>query len=186
MTAQLLTARLVTERLVLDAPGETDVLDVLEACLDAETQAWVPLPQPYTRESAEFFVRSYCPHGLASHRYTVWAIHPRNGGRLIGALEVRSDDRPGSASLGCWSAPWARGQGYLREALRAVAAFALDPARGGFEQLNWECVPENAASRRLAEAAGFDFAGGIRTIVELHGRMREARVGTLRRDDVLR
>jgi len=186
MTAPLLTARLTTRRLVLAPPTDADIPDVLEACQDAETQAWVPLPQPYTRESAEFFVRSYCPHGLASHRYTVWALHLREGGRLIGALEVRSDDRPGSASLGCWSAPWARGQGYLREALRAVAAFALDPARGGFEQLNWEYVPENAASRRLAEAAGFDFGAGTRTIVELHGRMREARVGTLRRDDVLR
>lgn len=186
MTAPLLTARLVTGRLVLDAPGESDIPDVLEACQDAETQAWVPLPHPYTRENAEFFVRSYCPHGLASRRYTVWAIRPRDGGRLIGALEVRGDDRPGSASLGCWSAPWARGRGYLSEALRAVAGFALDPARGGYEQLNWEYVPGNDASRRLAEAVGFDFGAGIRTIVELHGRAREARVGTLRRDDVVR
>lgn len=186
MTGPLLTARLVTERLVLDAPAESDIPDVLEACQDAETQAWVPLPRPYTRESAEFFVRSYCPHGLASRQYTVWAVRPRSGGRLIGALEVRRDERPGSASLGCWSAPWARGRGYLREALRAVAAFALDPAGGGYEQLNWECLPDNAASRRLAEAAGFDFGAGIRTVVELHGRAREARVGTLRRDDVVR
>ena len=152
-----MTPRLVTERLVLDAPRGEDVDAVFEACQDADTQRWVPLPTPYTRESAEFFVRSYCPHGLASGQYTVWAIRPRDGGRLIGALEVRRDDRPGSASLGCWSVPWARGRGYLREALRAVAAYALDPAGGGHEQLNWECVPENTASRRLAESAGFDF-----------------------------
>lgn len=184
MTAQLLTTRLVTARLVLDAPGEDDIPDVLEACQDAQTQAWVPLPSPYTRESAEFFVRSYCPHGLASHRYTVWALHPRGGGRMLGALEVRRDERPGSASLGCWSGPWARGRGYMREALVAVIQHALDPVGGGFEQLNWEYVPGNEASRRLAEAAGFDFAKAARTTVELHGGTREARVGTLRRDDV--
>lgn len=184
MTAQLLTTRLVTARLVLDAPGEDDIPDILQACQDAETQRWVPLPTPYTRESAEFFVRSYCPHGTASHRYTVWALRPRGGGRLLGALEVRRDDRGGSASLGCWSGPWARGHGYMREALVAVALYALDPAGLGYERLNWEYVPGNESSRRLAEAVGFDFAEGMRSIVSLHGKTREARVGVLRRDHV--
>ncbi|WP_431221335.1 GNAT family N-acetyltransferase [Leifsonia xyli] len=184
MTAPLLTAHLVTPRLVLDAPTEDDIPDVLAACEDAETQAWVPLPTPYTRESAQFFVRSYCPHGVASRRYTVWALHLREGGRMLGALEVRRDDRPGSASLGAWSGPWGRGHGYMREALVAVTRYALDPAGLGFDQLNWEYVPGNHASKRLAEAAGFGFDEGIRTIVELHGVRREARVGTLRRDDV--
>lgn len=184
MTAPLLTTRLVTRRLVLDQPVEADIPDVLDACQDAETRAWVPLPLPYTRESAEFFVRSYCPHGLASRRYTVWALHLATGGRMLGALEVRRDDRAGSASLGCWSGPWARGRGYMREALVAVTRHALDPDGLGFERLNWEYVPGNESSRRLADAAGFSFAEGIRTVVELHGERREARVGTLRRDDV--
>jgi RimJ/RimL family protein N-acetyltransferase len=184
MTAPLLATHLVTARLVLDAPAEGDIPDVLDACQDAETRAWVPLPSPYTQESAEFFVRSYCPHGLASRRYTVWGLHLRAGGRMLGALEVRRDERAGSASLGCWSAPWARGHGYMREGLTAVARHALDPTGLGYEVLNWEYVPGNDASRRLAEAAGFSFAEGIRTVVELHGVKREARVGTLRRDDV--
>lgn len=182
MTAPLLTAHLATARLVLGPPTEDDIPDVLEACLDPETQAWVPLPTPFRRESAEFFVRSYCPHGLASRRYTVWGLHLREGGRLLGALEVRRDDHSGSASLGCWSGPWARGNGYMREALVAVSGYALDPAGLGFDRLNWEYVPGNESSKRLAVAAGFGFAEGIRTTVELHGELREARVGTLRRD----
>ncbi|MGN7798752.1 hypothetical protein [Leifsonia sp. 22587] len=47
-------------------------------------------------------------------------------------------------------------------------------------------MPGNDASRRLAEAVGFDFGEGMRTLVSLHGEPREARVGTLRRDDVRR
>src|SRR5947209_7799363 len=143
-----MTALLLTARLALAAPTEDDIPDVVEACQDPETQAWVPLPSPYTRESAEFFVRSYGPHGAASGRYTVWALHLREGGRLLGALEARSDDAPGVASLGCWSGPWARGHGYMREALGAVARYALDPSGLGFEQLNWVYVPGNEASRR--------------------------------------
>ncbi|MFR0657168.1 GNAT family N-acetyltransferase, partial [Pantoea sp. SIMBA_079] len=80
----------------------------------------------------------------------------------------------GSASLGCWSGPWARGHGYMREALGAVTQYALDPHGLGLERLNWEYVPGNDRSRRLAEAAGFDFAEGMRTIVSLHGELREA------------
>ncbi|MDR6970647.1 GNAT family N-acetyltransferase [Leifsonia shinshuensis] len=186
MSAPLLATRLRTPRLVLDTPTDDDIPDVLAACLDAETQRWVPLPSPYTRESAEFFVRSYCPHGLASRRYTVWALHERSGGRMLGALEVRRDERAGSASLGCWSGPWARGRGFMREALSAVARHALDPDGLGLTSLNWEYVPGNDASRRLAEAVGFDFGEGMRTLVSLHGEPREARVGTLRRDDVRR
>jgi RimJ/RimL family protein N-acetyltransferase len=185
MTAPLLTARLVTERLVLDAPTENDIPDVLEACQDAETQRWVPLASPYTREVAEFFVNSYCPHGLASRRYTVWAVRPIDGGRMVGVVEVRRDDQAGSASVGCWSGPWGRGHGYMREALEALTRHALDPEGLGYEQLRWEYVPGNDASRRLAEAAGFAF-GADTTTVTLHGRAREARVGTLRRDDVRR
>lgn len=184
MTAPVLTMRLTTPRLVLDAPTDDDIPDVLAACEDVETQRWVPLPAPYTRESAEFFVRSYCPHGRASRRYTVWALHARGGGRLLGALEVRRDERPGSASLGCWSGPWARGQGYMREALGAVARYALAPEGLGFDRLNWEYVPGNEPSRRLAEAVGFGFGDGTRTVVMLHGEAREARVGRLGRDDV--
>ncbi|HEV7813185.1 MAG TPA: GNAT family N-acetyltransferase, partial [Leifsonia sp.] len=63
-----------TERLVLDTPRESDVDAVFQACQDPEIRRWVPLPDPYTRESAEFFVRSYVAHGSASGSYTVWAI----------------------------------------------------------------------------------------------------------------
>ena len=101
-----MTPRLVTERLVLDAPRGEDVDAVFEACQDADTQRWVPLPTPYTRESAEFFVTAYCPHGIASGQYTVWALRDRATGRFEGVLEVRRDDAPGCASLGCWLAPW--------------------------------------------------------------------------------
>jgi RimJ/RimL family protein N-acetyltransferase len=179
-----MTARLQTERLILDAPREDDIPAILLACQDPETQRWVPLPDPYTREDAEFFVRSYAPHGLASRRFTVWALRDADTGAFLGALEVRRDEAPGSASFGCWLAPWARGSGLMREALVAVCSYALDPDGLGFERLNWECLTGNAASRRLAEAAGFDFAGGERRSVGFRGEQREALVGTLGRDGV--
>jgi RimJ/RimL family protein N-acetyltransferase len=179
-----MTAWLQTERLVLDAPGQDDISDVLEACTDPETQRWVPLPTPYTRAEAAFFVDSYCPHGIASGRYTVWALHPLGGGRMLGALEVRRDEQPGTASLGCWLAPWARRQGFMREALSAVARYALSPDGLALERLHWEYLPGNEASRRLAEAVGFVFRDDLRRTVSLHDEAREALIGTLNRNGV--
>lgn len=178
---RVLTLR--TPRLVLDAPRESDIPAVLAACQDERTQQWVPLPSPYTRESAEFFVRSYCPHGLASRQYTVWALRPSPVAPLLGVVEVRRDERRGSASLGCWLEPGSRGQGLMREALLAVTAHALDPDGLGFERLRWEYLPGNEESRRLAEGVGFDFADAEAHLVPFRGEERTALVGVLLRGD---
>src|SRR6185437_15175386 len=114
-----------TARLVLDTPRETDIPAVLEACSDPEILRWIPLPEPYTRENAEFFVRAYCPHGLASGRFSVWAIRESEASPLIGVVEVRRDEAAGAASLGCWLRPSARRRGVMTEALAAVCGHAL-------------------------------------------------------------
>lgn len=170
-----------TARLVLDTPREADIPAVLEACTDPELLRWIPLPQPYTRENAEFFVRSYCPHGLASGRFTVWAIRESETGPLRGVVEVRRDEAEGAASLGCWLTPSARRRGVMTEALTAVCAHALDPAGLGFEQLRWEYLPGNEPSRKLAEAVGFDFSGAEPHAVDFRGEQRQALTGVLRR-----
>ena len=174
-----------TDRLILDAPREADIEAVLAACQDPETQRWIPLPSPYTRENAEYFVRSYCPHGLASGRYTVWALHEGRTAPLAGVIEVRADEAPGSASLGCWSVPAARGRGLFREGLIAVTRHALDPHGLGFTRLRWEHLLGNAASGRLAAAAGFAFDAGTAHTVEFRGERRPAVLGVLSRDGVL-
>ncbi|WP_240183775.1 GNAT family N-acetyltransferase [Leifsonia aquatica] len=179
----MLTLR--TPRLVLDAPRESDIDAVLAACQDAETLRWVPLPDPYTRASAEFFVRSYVPHGVASGQYDVWAIRRTPAAPLVGAVEVRRDEAEGSASLGCWLERGSRGQGVMHEALVAVCVHALDPAGLGFTRLRWEYLPGNDASRRLAEGVGFDFAEAVPHRVRFHGEERDALVGVLVRGAAL-
>lgn len=175
-----------TARLVLDQPRESDIPAVLEACSDPELLRWVPLPEPYTIENAEFFVRSYCPHGLASGRFTVWAIREGDTAPLLGAVEVRRDEAEGAASLGCWLTPSARRRGVMTEALSAVCAHALARDGLGFDRLHWEYLPGNEASRRLAERVGFDFSQAAPHQVDFRGEQREALTGVLRRDDVRR
>lgn len=173
-----------TARLVLDVPREADIPAVLEACQDPGILRWIPLPDPYTLENAEFFVRSYCPHGLASGRFTVWAIREGDGAPLLGVVEVRRDEAEGSASVGCWLTPAHRHRGIMSEALTAVCAWALAPDGLGFHRLRWEYLPGNEVSRRLAESVGFDFTGAEPHPVDFRDEQRQVLTGVLRRDDV--
>ncbi|GAB3578496.1 GNAT family protein [Leifsonia lichenia] len=170
-----------TERLVLDAPRESDIDAVYAACQDRLIQQWIPLASPYTRENAEFFVRSYVPHGAASGRFTVWAYRIGDG-PLLGVVEVRTDEAEGSASLGCWQAPGARGHGYMREALARVVAHALAPDGMGFARLRWEFLTGNEQSKRLANDLGFAFDPASVHTVDFRGESREAVFGVLRRN----
>ena len=172
-----------TERLILDAPGESDIDAVQSACQDAELQRWVPVPAPYTRADAEFFVRDYVPHGAVSGGFTVWAIRLDHE-PLLGVVEVRKDETHGSASIGCWLAPTARGHGYMHEAHERILPFALDPDGLGFTRLRWESVSGNDASMKLAQDLGFRFDPDSAHPVPFRGETRTAVSGFRYRDAV--
>ena len=73
---------------------------------------------------------------------------------LLGVISVRL--RPGG-SIGYWIGAPARGQGLMTEALNAVVAWARD--EHGIPGLHLTTHPDNAASQRVAEKAGFTRTG---------------------------
>ena len=157
-----------TARLILDAPREADIDAVLDGCQDPETQRWIPLPSPYTRENAEYFVRSYCPHGLASGRYTVWALRERETAPLIGVIEVRRDEAEGSASLGCWSVPWARGRGLSQMLIEEVEKRAK---KEGFSVINLDVRETQEAAVKLYERLGYTHFGTHPNYAHVDGKV---------------
>ena len=48
----------------LRAPTLEDVDDIAAACVDEETQRWLPLPHPYTADHARHFVGQTAPQQL--------------------------------------------------------------------------------------------------------------------------
>ncbi|NEN06210.1 GNAT family N-acetyltransferase [Diaminobutyricibacter tongyongensis] len=170
---------LVTERLTLDAPADADIEAVFELCQDPEIHRWVPLPWPYGRDNAEFFVRSYAPHGLASGAYETWAIRTAADTPLIGAIELRRDEAAGSASFGCWLGEASRGHGFMKEAARAVIDYALGAGGPGYTRLRWEGLVGNDASRRIAVALGFVIDADPTRTVDFRGEPRPSWLGVL-------
>ncbi len=142
-----------TERLLLDSVTTDDSEAVLEYCSDPELQGYVPVPVPYTAETAASYTGEFAPAAK-----WLWAIRAGAGERLMGVIELKPRE-PSSAELGFWQGRPHRGQGIMTEAVRAVVDFGLDPARGGLQHIEWCAVVGNDGSAAVARKAGFHYEG---------------------------
>ena len=141
---------LITERLTLRHLREADIPDIVEACRNEETLRYTRIPLNYTRADAA--------RQIAAGQSQRWAIDA--SGVFAGTIELRLADGtpegPGTrAELGYYTAPKARGKGYMTEALRAVLGYAFDPLGLGLETVRWTALAGNEASERVAVKAGF-------------------------------
>ncbi|MEM8957410.1 MAG: GNAT family protein [Pseudomonadota bacterium] len=178
--------RLVTDRLVLRPPLHSDFTD------------WSNL----RRESAEFlqpWEPSWSSDHLTRKAFTnrvYWAQRSVASGTALPLFMVQAEERSlvgavtldnirrgpaQAATLGYWiGAPFAR-QGFMREAIEAVAhhAFtALDLSR-----IEAACLPENTASRGVLEKSGFKYEGVAQSYLQINGRWRNhVLYANLRRD----
>ena len=80
-----------------------------------------------------------------------------------------------ATAVGYWVAPWARNRGLATRAVETLSAWALGD--GGFDRLELTTHPENTASQRVAEKAGFNREGLVTGYVQT--AVRTARLGRL-------
>ena len=111
---------------------------------------WGPRPVgPYTFDEALAALRAWDPATSGQASYGVL-----EGGRLVGALGLMPD-APSSAELAYWLRPEDRGRGI---AWRSVASLTTWAHAGVPLARVWlEIDPENVASRRVAERAGYEY-----------------------------
>jgi RimJ/RimL family protein N-acetyltransferase len=138
-----------------DAPA------IARICSDEELVRWLDgLPSPYTEDDA----RAWIAHGDAGWRgeedHTPLAIVRAATGELLGSIAVTWKPHD-SAEVGYWVAAEARGRGVATRATRLVARGVLGDV--GFERLQLQADPRNAASCRVAERAGFTLEGTKRS-----------------------
>ncbi len=150
---------------------ESDLRGIVAACDDPETARFIPgMPSPYTDDDAREYLMS-CDQAWQTRERLPFAIVDLDGERLLGAIDLR----PGELdSIGYWVARDARGAGVATRALILLSRWAV--LEGGVERLELTTHPENRASQRVAEKAGFVREGVLRS----HLRFRDGR-----RDSVL-
>jgi len=171
----------------LAPPTSGDLDDITLACQDPEVSAWVTVPRPYRRADAEGFLEHVVGPGWASGRELVWAIRAAGGdgdapGRLLGMVGLHGV-ADGSAELGYWVAPWARGRGVVGRAVSLVLDHAFAMRGLDLQRVSWHAYVGNWPSRRVAWRAGFRVEGTVRLEGVQRGVRRDTWVGTLLRDD---
>ncbi|WP_051133243.1 GNAT family N-acetyltransferase [Nocardia paucivorans] len=138
---------------------------------DAAVRRFGHLPlSEYTPRIVREQIDGVIATGLASGTLAVLAIADVRSDEFLGSIAL-FDICAGRGEVGFWLAPWARGHGAARSALRACTHMA---ATIGVSILQARTVPENKASQRVLEKAGFTRVGEPHETVTPSGAVRTA------------
>jgi RimJ/RimL family protein N-acetyltransferase len=148
---------------VLRAHREQDLPRMVEACRDPQTRHWLAgLPDDYSEAHARQHLHQIRSE-QASGRGVHWAVADPDDDRLLAdlALFIRDPQDP-QGEIGYWTHPDARGRGVTTEGVRLAARHALLPEEDGglgLDRILIRADVSNLGSQRVAEKAGFSFAG---------------------------
>jgi RimJ/RimL family protein N-acetyltransferase len=146
---------------MLRRPADDDIPWITAACSDRELSRYVPrIPYPYSQSDARAFVqRAVRAWGEGTGATFVIADAPTGVGSGTIGLHLFPDDTE-LAEVGYWLRREARGRGAATTAVRLVSDWAFTEL--GIQRMNLMTAPENMASQRVAERAGFTREGLLR------------------------
>jgi len=147
---------------------------------DPEVRRWLDrIPDPYTADDAEEYIAGTRVQLTAGTAVGLAVV--ADDGRLLGSVGLRFDDEGGrTAEIGYWVGAAARGRGVASTAARLLSDFGLGPV--GLQRVELNAAVGNAASRRVAEKAGFEAegvrrawraVGGVPTDFAVYGRIAD-------------
>ena len=186
MLSRLRRPQIETERMVLRLPQHGDYRQwaLLRESSAAFLQPWEPSWASDHLSRKSFTNRVYWA-GRSQGQGTALALFltRRTDRALLGAITLDNIRRGPSQSgtLGYWiGQPHAR-QGYMREAIEAMAHHAF--RRLDLSRLEAACLEENAASRGLLERSGFKYEGVAQAYLQIAGRWRNHVLYAMLRSD---
>jgi RimJ/RimL family protein N-acetyltransferase len=159
--------------LILHRPEPGDIPWITAACSDRELSRNTPsIPYPYSEADARTFVE-HADRAWAEGSEATFVMAQAANGEGLGIIAVHlHPGDPGLAEVGYWLRREARGQGTATAAVRLVSEWAF--AVLGIERLNLTTAPENTASQRVAERAGFTREGLLRAWLPVPGGRRDS------------
>lgn len=130
----------------------TDAVAYAEGTGDPVVQQFGHLPEPeYSPESVRTMIEQQVNPGLEQGVLAVLAIARPETDSFAGSLVIFDVSDP-KAEVGFWIHPAHRGSNLADAALKLSVEFAR---KSGLDELTARTVPENLASQRVLETAGF-------------------------------
>jgi RimJ/RimL family protein N-acetyltransferase len=161
---------------------DADLEPMVAICRDPDVARFTRVPEPYTEADARTWLAAQAGRRRAGEGLAL-AIVERGAALPVGTVGVRvdTDDRE-VAEFGYSVAPWARGRGLATAAVRILAAWTLREWRLARLQLTTHV--DNVASQRVAERAGFQREGVLRSWAEIKGGRVDLVMYSLLPDDL--
>lgn len=125
-----------------------------------------------SRGSYRYKVRRYTEDARDDKAYALFVFR-EDDDALLGGVTL-SNVRRGvaqTASLGYWAGQMHAGKGYITAAVRAVVRYAFEDLE--LHRVEAACQPDNMASRRVLEKAGFTQEGMARAYLKINGAWRD-------------
>ena len=166
MAAAIEETTIESERLRLRPMRESDAERIQQFAGDQElARTTGAIPHPYPDDAASEWISTH-DDLRKNGRAEVYAIAERDSNLLIGAIDLRRGEFAHIYEVGYWVARERWGQGVCTEALTALIDFAFERDEQLLRIFAYS-YPENPASTRVQEKAGFRREGLLR-----HGLVR--------------
>lgn len=169
-------------RLAPLVPADADEMEVL-ASDAAIADTTLSVPHPYPSGVGRRWIASIGSNwgnGISG----VWSIRLRDGGALVGVIDMHLEPEADSAEIGYWIGVPFWGRGYATEAVRAIIDFGF--ATLGLNRIHAEHFPRNPASGRVMAKAGMVLEGTLRQAIRKGTAYEDLAVYAILREDWLR
>jgi RimJ/RimL family protein N-acetyltransferase len=161
----------------------TDLACVEEAAADASIPEGTTVPAVYTEREGLAWIDRQWSRADSGEGLSL-AIADTSSDEAVGAAVLMLRPQPPSAGVGYWVVERARGRGFATRAITMLSRWALTEA--GLARVEALVEPDNVASQRVLERAGFAWEGRLRSYLAFAGRRADAFMYSLLPDDLRR
>jgi RimJ/RimL family protein N-acetyltransferase len=162
--------------------ADSDTPSIIEACRDPDVVRWTRVPEDYDEQAAgEWAMESERQRERGEGLHLVIADASSDG--FLGSIGVHRINRiEGRCDVGYFLAPWARGRGVMTRAIQLLSRWIFESFP--IERIEVTIEPANAASRAVAERAGYRLEGILRSHTVIKGTRRDMALYSLLRGEL--
>lgn len=162
---------LIGQKINLRFPTLDDAYSIAKYCADKEISQYTFIPHPYTLQDAIDFIEM-CIEDRKSMSSLHFGIEHKKTKEIIGMIGLNSINNTHlRGEMGYWVAKPFWGNGIMFEAINLLTDFCFQKMQ--LERIYAHVQPENIASWKVLEKAGYEREGLLKKFLCINGTMRD-------------